>query len=169
MDAKRRQPGRAAHRADPVEINPHLLAKRLAMCGDPNIDINYPLEVLHARGLISEAEKDAGHALRAMRKGLFGDTGCKIQRYGQPIYFREQSDASLRKLRVDYDQALAEVRKAGRMAVREVERVAVFLEWPEWFIEQTNVGMHGKRQDALKAGLRCLAKHFGFAARESAS
>lgn len=137
---------------------------RISLSGNQDVPHDYPLDVLHARNLITESQAKAGQRLAYLRWVVWGpprgwtatsDLYAKMvaQVDGRGPRAEPGSRADIDRAR-RYDDALSTLKASGPYPLHYVMSVAVYID------------RHGTlaswELSALRTGLNALAQHFGF-------
>jgi hypothetical protein len=143
---------------------------RLEASGDPNVAHDYPLEVMHRLGIITESQARAGQELCRLRHRVYGQPNgwaCEVyKRMVAGFYIASTpmgpgSDRDEWQARL-YRDAIEALRRAGSVQLHAVMRCAVYFETPNWVRRVRLVSPTAEAERlAICEGLTALARHFG--------
>lgn len=143
---------------------------RLEASGDPNVAHDYPLDVMHRLGFITESQARAGQELCRLRMRVHGQPrgwACEVYKrmvagfYSGSTPTEPGSEQDQRRERA-YSDALGALKACGPSALHVVMRCAVYLELPNWAQRVRLVSpIIDAEKRALLDGLSALARHFG--------
>ena len=141
-----------------------LYRQALVKNGDPTLSEN-PISVLLARGIIGPAQHQAGEQLEKLRSQRFGvSPHARAASMDEVRGGHEKPDGAHKAIRDRWEAAERVLRDCGTLAWHEVQNTTVYRRWPGWWSRYLR-GIYRKadarRQEALKAGLKALADHWG--------
>jgi hypothetical protein len=150
---------------------------RLEASGDPNVAHDYPLEVMHRLGIITESQARAGQELCRLRMRVYGQPkgwACEVYKRLVAGFYAghtppEPGSERDERQEIAYRHAIEALKLAGSTQLHAVMRCAIWLETPNWVKRVRLVSPTTEAERlAICEGLTALAKHFGHEMRNAA-
>lgn len=135
---------------------PELIAKRISLSPQDATQSTTPLDVAHARGLISDEAHAAGIYFNALRKLVFGKAHppaidlTAISSMGSTPDELDRAEAETK-----YREACAAMKCQSRQALDAVENVIVHERWQDWMFPNKG-GNFGTSQRYFGLGMAAL-------------
>lgn len=145
---------------------PELIAKRMAASPNDTTLSTNPLDVLKARGVISDEAHGAASYFAALRKMVFGKAhpgaiDLTAISGANPDEF-DRADAETK-----YREACAAMKAMSRGCFDEVENLVIHEHWPSW-MKANNYGRHVQGYKRLSLGLAALLHWYKGSMRRAA-